>query len=266
MAEVKWIKIVTDIFDDEKILLIERLPESDTILVIWFKLLCLAGKQNNSGVFIFKDKIPYTDEMLSTIFRRDIVTVRLALQTFEEFGMIEIINGVITIANWEKHQTLDQLELAKEQTRKRVARHREKKKQMLLDNNVTECNVTVTLPVTQCNGNRIDKDIDKDIDKEIYIHIVDYLNKKINSKYKPTSQATKRHITARLNDGFTFDDFKTVIDKKYDEWYGTDMQQYLRPETLFGTKFESYLNAPVKKGVKDGNTKKPNGSEYAEFF
>lgn len=174
MAEVKWIKIVTDIFDDEKILLIETLPEADSIIVIWFKLLCLAGKQNNSGVFVMGDKIPYTDKMLATIFRRNENIVKLALNTFEQFGMIEIIDNVITIPNWEKHQMLDQLELAREQTRKRVAKHREKQKKLV---NRDNCNVTVALPVTQCNGDRIDKiredknRIDENIskDKEVYI-------------------------------------------------------------------------------------------------
>ena len=105
-AEVKWIKIVTDIFDDEKILFIEQLPEADSIIVIWFKLLTLAGKINNGGVMLFRDNIPYTDEMLATIFRRPINTVRLALKTFEKFGMVEIINNAITIPNWSKHQSL----------------------------------------------------------------------------------------------------------------------------------------------------------------
>ena len=171
MAEVKWIKIVTDIFDDEKILLIETLPDADALIVIWFKLLCLAGKQNNSGVFLMNNKIPYTEEMLAAILRRPKNTVKLALQTFENFGMIEIVDGVITIPNWDKHQRLDQLEMAKEQTRQRVAKHRAKQKEMLLGvgskEDVTECNVTVTLPVTQCNANRIDKNrLDKDIDKK----------------------------------------------------------------------------------------------------
>ena len=107
VAEVKWIKITTNIFDDEKILLIESLPEADSIIVIWFKLLCLAGKQNNSGVFIMNNSIPYTDKMLATIFRRKVSTVQLALQTFQQFGMIEIVDGVITIPNWNKHQSLD---------------------------------------------------------------------------------------------------------------------------------------------------------------
>ncbi|WP_199709559.1 phage replisome organizer N-terminal domain-containing protein [Blautia sp. OF09-25XD] len=97
MADIKWIKITTDIFDDEKILLIESLPEADSIIVIWFKLLCLAGKMNNSGVFLLSDKIAYTDKMLATIFRRKESTVQLALKTFEQFGMIEILDGVITI-------------------------------------------------------------------------------------------------------------------------------------------------------------------------
>ena len=110
MSEIKWIKIVVDIFDDEKILLIESLPEADSIIVIWFKLLCLAGKQNNSGVFVMNNQIPYTDKMLATIFRRKESTVKLALETFKNFGMIEIIDGAITIPNWGKHQNFDKIE------------------------------------------------------------------------------------------------------------------------------------------------------------
>lgn len=158
MANVKWIKITTDIFDDEKILLIESLPEADSIIVIWFKLLCLAGKQNNSGVFMMGNSMPYTDSMLATIFRRKESTVQLALQTFQQFGMIDIIDNVITIPNWEKHQSIDQLEKIKAQTRERVAKHREKQKQIT-------CNATCNATVTECNAtdkiredkNRLDK-------------------------------------------------------------------------------------------------------------
>lgn len=128
MADVKWIKITTDIFDDEKILLIESLPDAYAIIVVWFKLLCLAGKQNNSGVFMMTDKIPYTDKMLATIFRMKETTVQLALQTFEQFGMVEIIDGVITIPNWGKHQNLDQLESRKEFMRNYMKEYRAKQK------------------------------------------------------------------------------------------------------------------------------------------
>ena len=136
MADVKWIKITTDIFDDDKILLIESLPDADSIIVIWFKLLCLAGKQNNSGVFMMNNQIAYTDKMLATIFRRKEATIQLALQTFEQFGMIELIDGVITIPNWGKHQSLEQIAARKEYQREYQREYR--KKQKLLATSSTE--------------------------------------------------------------------------------------------------------------------------------
>ena len=161
MSEIKWIKITTDIFDDEKIRLIDALPEHDAILVIWFKILTLAGRQGGNGLLMMNNKVHYTDEMLAAIFNRPITTIRLALQTFEQFGMIEIINGIISLPNWEKHQNVDGMEKAKEQTRKRVARYREKQKQLLENGNVT-CNVTVT----PCNATDIEIDTDREKDKD----------------------------------------------------------------------------------------------------
>lgn len=132
MAYVKWIKIVTDIFDDEKVLIIENMPEADSIIVIWFKLLCLAGKSNNGGVFLMNNRIAYTDEMLAAIFRRPLNTVRLALKTFEDLGMIELINNAVTIPNWEKHQSLDAYERKKE--RDKIYQQKKREKQRLLAN------------------------------------------------------------------------------------------------------------------------------------
>ena len=164
MSEIKWIKITTDIFDDEKICLIDALPDHDAILVIWFKILALAGKHNRNGLLMMSEKVHYTDEMLATIFRRPLNTVRMALGIFEQFGMVEIIDGVITLPNWEKHQNIDGMEKIKEQTRNRVARHREKQK------NLAQGNVTGNVTVTKGNAleeegdknkNRLDKDKNK---------------------------------------------------------------------------------------------------------
>ena len=80
------------------------------------------------------------------------------------------------------------------------------------------------------------------------------MNKKTGLKYRPSSKATQQHINARLEEGFTVEDFKTVIDKKAADWIGTDFEQYLRPATLFGTKFENYLNAPVIQRKTFGRT------------
>lgn len=158
MADVKWIKITTDIFDDEKILLIESLPDAYAIITVWFKLLCLAGKQNNSGVFMMSNKIAYTDKMLATIFRMKESTVTMALQTFEQFGMIEIVDGVITIPNWGKHQSLDQLEKKRNSQRLYMREYREKQKQLSCKAN-SKTN-------SEANVSRADKDTEEDIDKE----------------------------------------------------------------------------------------------------
>ena len=144
MAEVKWIKIMTDIFDDDKILLIDGLPERDGIIVIWFKLLCMAGKHNNGGVFLLNDKIAYTDEMLATIFRRPLATVRLALQTFEQFGMIELINNTITIPNWNKHQTLDAYEKKKERDRLYQQQRRAEQKALVVKSSDKSSDIVVS--------------------------------------------------------------------------------------------------------------------------
>lgn len=159
MADVKWIKIVTDIFDDEKILMIESMPDADTIIVIWFKLLCLAGKQNNGGVIMLNDRIPYTDEMLSKVFRRPLNTVRLALELFQKFGMIEIIKDVITIPNWSKHQSLDSLEQRRESDRRRQAQRRKSQKEFI--DKSSSCHTTIEYASRDCHvtSQKISRDV-----------------------------------------------------------------------------------------------------------
>lgn len=84
-----------------------------------------------------------------------------------------------------------------------------------------------------------------------YGEVVDYLNLRAGTKYRSTSEDTCKHIRARVNDGYTLDDFKAVIDRKVEEWKGTEWEKFLRPSTLFGSKFESYLNQKEEpKGKK----------------
>lgn len=98
--------------------------------------------------------------------------------------------------------------------------------------------------------------------KDIYIQICTHLNEKAGTAYRPSSKATQSHINARLSEGFTVEDFYTVIDKKCAEWKGTDMEKYLRPETLFGSKFEGYLNAKTKG--ENGNANGQTGGNSGE--
>lgn len=184
---VDWIKISTDIFNSKKIKQIETLPNGDTVIVIWFKLLTLAGTINDDGAIYFTEEIPYTEEMLAHYFNCDNVTLHVTLQLFERYGMIDIIDDVIYIKNWGEYQNVDQLEKIKQQTRNRVARYRERNKKGASEpsngsekedeNNVKNSNVTVTLPVTLRNATdktRQDKTrIDKNrIDKTIQYGVV----------------------------------------------------------------------------------------------
>ena len=163
MSEIKWIKITTDIFDDEKMCLIDALPDRDAIIVIWIKLITLAGKLNRKGVLAISKNIIYTDETLAQTFHRPLNTVRMALEVFEKFGMVEKIDGVIVLPNWEKHQNIDGMEKIKEQNRNRAARHRQKQK-LLAQNNESNVTDNVMDNVTVTHGNALDKELDKDIE------------------------------------------------------------------------------------------------------
>lgn len=258
MGEIKWIKIATDVFSNRKILQIEALPEADTILVIWFKLLCLAGVVNDYGqVYLTKD-IPYTEQMLATQFNRPLATVQMALNVFKSFGMIEITDDIMRVSNWEKYQNIDGMERVREQNRIRKQRQREREKLLLEDKMSRDNHGTVT------EGHAIDKDIDKEKEKNIYnvAEVVAYLNEKAGTKYRASTESTKKHIIARFKDGFTIDDFKTVIDKKVTEWKGSEMEKYLRPETLFGSKFEGYLNQTVNKPKTTNTFNNFEGRKY----
>lgn len=246
MNSVKWISITTDIFNDEKMCAIESLPDGLSIEIVWFKILCLAGTCNEHGFLMITKEIPYTDEMLAKNFRMDIGIIKRALEIFQKMGMIEIVDDIYMVSNWMKYQNNAELQHIKETNRLRQQRYRDRQKSLALEQNennvirnVTNeesnvtCNVTNNEFCSICNMYYVD----------IYKEIINYLNTKTNSSYRYTTKKNQTLIRARLNEGFVIDDFKKVIDIKCSEWLNDgSMNKYLRPETLFGTKFEGYLN------------------------
>lgn len=160
MADIKWIKLDTDLFNNRKIKQIKKLPEGKSMLLIWINLLCLAGSINDNGLVYFTKDIPYTEETLATEFEEDIVIVRNALNTFQRFGMLEIVENFLLVTNWDKYQNVQSLEKIRIQTRERVAKHREKQKLLL------ECNVTSNVTVTDRNA--LDKKKKEEEDIDIY--------------------------------------------------------------------------------------------------
>lgn len=143
MAEVEWIKVSTSMFEtSRKIKSIELMKDGDRILVIWFKLLLLAGNVNDGGaIYITEDK-PYDLESLAGELRRPEALVKKALEVFEGYGMIERENGIIYLTSWEKYQSSEKLEIIKEQNRIRQANFKKRKKALSSETDNVSGNVT----------------------------------------------------------------------------------------------------------------------------
>lgn len=163
MAEITWVKLRTNMFDDEKIRLIERLPEGDSILVVWVKLLAHAGKSNCNGYIMISENIPMNVEEVAAIFNRPFEKVKYAISVLQRYKMIEVSEEeVISITNWEKHQNIEGMDKIRLQNRERKRLERERKKTLLLENNVSQnSHVTVT------GHHATDIDIEKEKEKDI---------------------------------------------------------------------------------------------------
>ena len=158
MADVKWIKITTDMFDNRKIKHLRRLPDGNNIVLIWVMLLTMAGRCNSSGMIFLTENIPYTPKMLADELDFEENTVQLALKALAQLNMIVTDQGFFSIAGWEEYQNIEGMDKIREQNRIRQAKY--KAKQKLLSGNVTD-NVTVT------QGNATDIEEEKEIDIDI---------------------------------------------------------------------------------------------------
>ena len=159
MSEISWIKLRIDMFDDEKIKIIQSMPEGDALLVIWIRLIALAGKCNANGLVLVEDEFPYSDEMLSVIFAKPLSTVRLALKTFEKFRMIETTQKGIYITNFDKHQNVEGMDRIREQNRVRKQRERDRKKALRLEE------LSSGVPALPDSGGENERDISREVTK-----------------------------------------------------------------------------------------------------
>lgn len=201
MAKISWIKLSVNIFDDEKIKLIRKMPEGNSIILIWIQLLCMAGKTNDNGAVYMGQNMYYTDEMLATICDQPLTTIRLALETFRRFEMIEYSEeGLITIENWEKHQNTEGMERVKTGNagRQRLYYWRKKLLSVGIDpyqEGFTEDvevmkkmyenkNLTLGLTLPHRPEIDIDIDIDKEIDKNISSDDVEVEKEQSKSNWK----------------------------------------------------------------------------------
>lgn len=246
-----WIKLSTGIFDDEKIRLIEMMPEGDSILVIWLKLLCLAGKTDSDGMFWLTPTIPYNAETLATVFNRKLTTVKLALDVFQKFGMLEVIDGCLGLPNWTKYQCeTDAIERAKEKHRIRQKnwREREKKKNALLETTSSKRDVTVTVRdghVTPTEYRRKNKELEIEEEEE----------EKKNSS-SATGKTTKGTETIRfyernihpISSVYERDTLLDLADEFGDEW----CVEAIKESITYNKRSLKYINTVLNRWKEDG--------------
>ena len=214
MAEVKWIKITTDMFDNRKVRHLRRLPDGNNIVLIWVMLLTMAGRCNSNGMIFLTENIPYTPKMLADELDFEENTVQLALNALAQLNMIVTDGGYFSIAGWEEYQNTDRLSEIREYNRIAQQKSRARRKQLERpENNVNDMSMTSQ----RCHDTDIDKDKekDKDIKKESIScqQIVDLFHSicKSFSSIRSLSEARKKAISARLKT-YSLEDFRTVFE------------------------------------------------------
>ena len=256
----------------QDIIWLQNQPDGYQILTLYNKLMGLTANMDGYLLKQFGDvKEPYTNEEISIITMHSLEMVERGINILEKMGLLEKIDNTYFI-----EEALNMTGQAVGANKKQKQRNKKEdkcppdcppncppykykelntnKKTKIKKNKKKEnTEIEKQCSIDETTGEVIETEIVTK-NEMIYKNIIDYLNLRLGTNYKSTSIKTRALIDARLNDGFTEEDFKIVIDKKYYKWHDTDMEQYLRPETLFSNKFESYLNQRIseeKKSLKD---------------
>lgn len=229
--EVKWIKLATNIFDNRKIKQIETLPEGDSIIIMWIKLLCLAGNINDNGYIYFTKEIPYTDQMLANQFNMSLPTVQLGLRTFEHFNMIDVVDDIMMISNWEKYQSVDKMNDLKEYNRIKQRESRERRK-VLTNSNVNDMSMTVNENVNT----------DKNKNKNKNKNNISLAQSDLENHSMPPV------ITITLNDKSEYPIYQSDVDKWQELYQSVDVMQEFRK--MKGWAYSNITKRKTKNGIK----------------
>lgn len=195
MAEVKWVKITTDMFDNRKIKHLRKLPEGNNIVLIWVMLLTMAGRCNAGGMIFLTENIPYTSKMLADELGFEENVVKLALGMLEQFSMIQTNDGYFTIAGWNEYQNIEGMDKIREQNRLRKQAQRARQKQQMLPEASQDSHGTVT----QSHATDKEEDIDKEKEKKKKREDTPTLFKRLIGEY-----AFTKEMKAKLGEWITY--------------------------------------------------------------
>lgn len=237
MADVKWIKITTDMFDNRKIKHLRRLPEGNSIVLIWVMLLTMAGRCNANGMIFLTENIPYTTKMLADELDFEENTVKLALTVLEQLNMVVTDNGFFTIAGWEEYQNVDRLAEIREYNR--LAKQKSRAKQKALQ--APSDGVNDTSMTGQCS-----QDPEEEIERDL----------KIDSNNNCASQPSKADVEAF---------FESIWDL-YPVKKGKGQVSEAKRKALYKIGFEAMeraISRYLTELKKDASWRKPqNGSTF----
>lgn len=227
MADIKWIKLATNVFNNRKIKQIKHMPDGNSIILVWIELLCLAGEINDNGFIYLTKEIPYTEQMMASQFEEPLATIQLALRTFEQFEMIDIIDNVLHISNWEIYQNIEGMEKVRLQNRLRKQKQRENEKLLSIGCHVTSRDSHATEEDKEKEKDIYNKSSNEDLScltasqndeirrkKVDYQQIVELYNTVCKSFPRCTtlSEKRKKAISARLKT-YSVDDIKRCFEK-----------------------------------------------------
>ena len=227
LADIKWIKLATNVFNNRKIKQIKHMPDGNSIILVWIELLCLAGEINDNGFIYLTKEIPYTEQMMASQFEEPLATIQLALRTFEQFEMIDIIDNVLHISNWEIYQNIEGMEKVRLQNRLRKQKQRENEKLLSIGCHVTSRDSHATEEDKEKEKDIYNKSSNEDLScltasqndeigrkKVDYQQIVELYNTICKSFPRCTTLSDKRRkaISARLKT-YSVDDVKRCFEK-----------------------------------------------------
>lgn len=230
-AEVKWVKLMTDMFDNRKIKYLRKLPEGNNIVLIWVMLLTMAGRCNAGGMIFLTENVPYDANMLAGELDFDVNTVKLALEALVKLGMIVCDENEFSIVGWEEHQNIEGLEKIREQTRARVAAYRERKK-------LPECNVTGNGDVTQSNATEEEGEEEGERERD----------KDNTSSTAVGKEPVKAVFQILLNDGTYFPVTQEDIANWAELYPAVDVKQEIRK--MIGWSESNPAKRKTKRGVR----------------
>lgn len=239
-----YLKLKDDFFNSDAMIVLESMADGYLYSNILLKLFLRSLK--NEGKLMFNERIPYNSAILSKVTRHNVGVVEKALQVFNDLGLIEILdNGAIYMLDIQNFIGRSSNE-ADRIRNYRLNIENERSVQMLYKcTPEREIEIEKELEIElDINEKKLDivKSQNDESNKDIIDKVINLLNEITLSRFNIKNIKSRNFINARLKEGYTYEDFENVIVKKVKEWKNTDYEKYIRPETLFGTKFESYLN------------------------